>query len=264
MVLDREGAAHPDGDSLPETVLFDMDDTIFDHSLTCRASLVAIRRTWPFLRSVPLDTLWHEYLRLLEVAHVDVMLGRRSAEDARRERFVLLAELCGRKIAGTDAEVISRSYRREYQLRRRAVPGAIPFVRRLSRRATIAIVTNNTVSEQEEKLRFLGLDRTVDFLVTAEEVGAKKPDAEIFQAALSRTGVRATDAVMVGDSWESDVLGARAAGIRSVWFNRFAVHPDPPLEVPEFRSFRSPDRVEALLRSRASMREPGAAARSSR
>ena len=49
---------------------------------------------------------------------------------------------------------------------------------------------------------------------------------------LERLGCAAGEAVMVGDSWPADVAGARAAGIRPIWFNRRGAAPpddDPPV-----------------------------------
>jgi HAD superfamily hydrolase (TIGR01549 family) len=233
--------------ALPKAVLFDMDDTVFDHVMTCRAALAALRRDHPYLRSLSLDALASEYGRLLEETHVEVLLGRRSMEDARRERFARLALRAGRSIGTVEAENLSSTYRERYQRLRRPVPGAVPFLRRISGRTTLAIVTNNTVAEQREKLAFLGLDRTIDLLVTSEEIGAGKPDPAIFLAALNRADARPSQAVMVGDSWESDVMGARSAGIRPVWFNRFGASTPRRARVAEFRTYRSPDRLEQLL-----------------
>jgi HAD superfamily hydrolase (TIGR01509 family) len=232
---------------LPGAVLFDMDDTIFDHSLTCRAALAQLRRETGMLRRPPLEDLWREYTRLLGATHTDVMLGRRSAEEVRSERFLALAAWSGDPVGRSTAAELSRGYRRHYQRLRRPVRGAPEFVRRLRGRARIGIVTNNTVAEQREKLHFLGLDTTVDFLVTSEEVGAAKPDPAIFRAALTRAGVPGSDAVMVGDWWDSDVIGALEAGIRPLWFNRFhAPRPSDRL-VAEFASFLAPRRLEHLL-----------------
>ena len=82
-------------------------------------------------------------------------------------------------------------------------------------------------------------------LVVSEEVGISKPDPRIFVVALERAGVEAPEAVMVGDSWANDVEGARAAGIRPVWFNRDGqTPPDPSVEVIE-----SLEPTEAVLRT---------------
>ena len=224
-----------------------MDDTIFDHSLTCRAALARLRRESPILRGPPLDELWSEYGRLLGITHTDVMLGRRTSEDVRSERFQTLAAWAGRPVDRATAGELSRRYRSHYQRLRRPVRGAPEFVRGLRGRTRIGIVTNNTVAEQVAKLAFLGLDRTVDFLVTSEEVGVAKPDPAIFSAALAQARALPSEAVMVGDWWVSDVLGALEAGIRPVWFNRFHSPRPSDLAVPEFATFRVPGRLERLL-----------------
>ena len=232
---------------LPALVLFDMDDTIFDHSLTCRAALVRLRRLHPFLRRTPLDAQWQSYGELLGAAHRSVLLGQRSADDARRERFVRIAARAGRTIDDAEAERLSRTYRAFYQQLGRPVPGAPAAVRRWHRRARVAIVTNNTLEEQQAKLRFLGIAGAVDHLIASGEVGVAKPDPRIFRTALERAGVEPTDAVMVGDSWSSDVVGARRSGIRPVWFNRFRIPRPETTPVPEFRRFSPPKHLDLLV-----------------
>jgi putative hydrolase of the HAD superfamily len=224
-----------------------MDDTVFDHSLTCRAALVRLRKVHPFLRRAPLDDQWRAYGELLSTTHRSVMLGRRSIDDARRERFVRLAARAGRKLSGTEAEELSRAYRTFYQELRRPVAGAPEAVRRWHQRALVAVVTNNTVEEQEEKLKFLGIADDVDHLVASAAVGAAKPDPRIFEVALRRAGVDPVDTVMIGDSWSSDVVGARRSGIRPVWFNRFRIPRPESAPVDEFRRFTPPGNLDALL-----------------
>ena len=57
-------------------------------------------------------------------------------------------------------------------------------------------------------------------IVISGEIGIGKPDARPFELALEGLAVPARDAVMVGDSLERDVAGARRAGLRSVWLDR--------------------------------------------
>lgn len=244
MPTDRSAGREP---GFPRTILFDLDDTLFDHSLTCRAALVAVRRRYGALRGRPLDELSREYDRLLGVLHREVQLGHRSSEDARAERFERLAAWNRRPVAPAAAREMSDAYRALYLRLRRPVPGAPEAVRRLGERARIGVVTNNTLAEQRDKLEFLGLDRRVDFLVASAEVGVAKPDVRIFREALARAGTPAAETVMIGDAWESDILGARAAGIRAVWFNRFRRARPTADDVPEFRSFRPLGELERRI-----------------
>jgi HAD superfamily hydrolase (TIGR01549 family) len=226
-----------------------MDDTLFDHSMTCRAALTALRREHPFLRRVPLVEQWRSYAELLWTTHTEVQLGHRTIEDARRERFVLLSRRAGRRVSLEDAEDLSEAYREHYQRLRRAVPGAPEAVRALHRTARVGIVTNNTRAEQQGKLAFLGLEDDIDFLIASADLGVAKPHPSIFRAALAEAGTAAPTAVMVGDSWSSDVEGARAVGIRAVWFNRFRLPRPEGVEVAEFASFRPIQRLGRLLRA---------------
>src|SRR5690606_38016236 len=83
------------------------------------------------------------------------------------------------------------------------------------------IVTNNFTAEQWGKLRVCGLDSLIDFMVTAESAGVAKPHPEIFRVALDQGGVGPSESVMVGDSWEVDVIGAVHVGLPAVWFDRW-------------------------------------------
>ena len=237
----------PKSPPVPRAVFFDMDDTIFDHALTCRDALARVRRDWPLFGRRPAVEVWRQYTRLLEEIHAEVVLGRLDPMAARRRRFRLLARFCGGEISEEEAAECSRQYRGHYQALRRAVPGVGSLLRRLHGRVEVGVVSNNQTTEQEEKLAFLGFDRWVDHLVVSEEVGVAKPDPRIFEVALARASASPEQAVMVGDSWANDVLGARGARIGAVWFNRFAAPPPGPFRVPEIRSFRAPARAEETL-----------------
>ncbi|MCI4343812.1 MAG: HAD family hydrolase [Thermoplasmata archaeon] len=234
-------------------VLFDMDDTLFDHSLTCRAALEQLRREEKPLASRPLDELWREYLRLLESQSSGIAASPATYANLRAERFRLLGDRCGWTMGPKIARELSARYRDHYQRLRRPVPGAVPFVRRVAARVRVGMVTNNEYREQEEKLEFLGLRDLVDPLVVSARENVAKPDPRIYRIALERGKGRAAETVMVGDSWRNDVLGARSAGIRPVWFNRFGIEPPTRHQVDEFRSYRPTGPAEAVLRHGSSL-----------
>ncbi len=228
-------------------VLLDMDDTIFDHALSCREAIRLVRLETAFLRRRRLDELWQEYSRLLDTLIVTGTGRFATGRSTREERWRRLAVSCGAELTPEEVRQLSDRYRALYLRVRRPVPGAVPLVRRLHRAARVAIVTNNEVAEQEEKLRFLGLEREVDALVVSQEVGLTKPDPGIFEEALRRVDCAAEEAVMVGDSWANDIVGARGVGIRPVWFNRFRLPQPDGAAAEELRSFRPARSAEELL-----------------
>jgi HAD superfamily hydrolase (TIGR01549 family) len=228
-------------------VLLDMDDTLFDHSLTCRAAIAALRSNRRFLRRRPLDDLWQAYLRRLDADGSSVGPGGVSKDEARRERWRALALACGTNLTPGEVGELSREYRAHYQRLRRPVPGARQLLERLHGRVKVVVVTNNEVAEQEEKVRFLGVGPLLDGLVVSEAVGAAKPDPRIFRVALDAAGVGAESATMLGDSWGSDVVGAIGVGVRPVWFNRFGLPRPGPEPASEVRALRPIRPVERLL-----------------
>lgn len=216
-------------------VLLDLDDTLFDHQHCAREALLGVRGLHEGLASVDAAALERAHARILEELHLEVLAGRVDLDAARVERFRRLYLDAG---INADAELATQAaaaYRAGYIQARKPVDGAAAFLEAIRARATVVIVSNNLLHEQQEKLRGCDLDRHIDVLVVSEEVGVSKPAARIFEVALARAGARASEAVMVGDSWANDVEGARAAGIRAVWFNRDG-RPSPDPAVPVLRS----------------------------
>jgi len=74
--------------------------------------------------------------------------------------------------------------------------------------------------------RKLGLEPYLDVIVTSEEAGADKPNPIIFQAALQRAGVDASEAVHVGDQYKMDVVGARGVGVNPILIDRYNLYPE--------------------------------------
>jgi len=230
-----------------KAVLFDLDDTLFDHRGCAREALAAVQGCHDRFRSMPFDALERAHARFLEELHADVMLGRVPLETARIERFRRLLAAMDVPSSESLAARIATTYRDTYRTARRAVAGASALLAAIKPFARIAIVSNNLLEEQQEKLRTCGLDGFVDALVVSEEAGTSKPDPAIFQVALDRLQAWPGNAVMVGDSWAADVMGARAAGIRAIWFNPGgALTPAGEPAVPELRSLEP---VDAALRT---------------
>ncbi len=65
----------------------------------------------------------------------------------------------------------------------------------------------------------LGIGKCFDSRVFSDEVGIRKPEAGIFEAALSELGLPAERVVHVGDDVTADIAGAKAHGMRAIWFN---------------------------------------------
>ena len=97
------------------------------------------------------------------------------------------------------------------------VPDALS---RLSGRVRLALLTNGAPDLQRRKIDASGLADRFDAIVISGEFGHGKPDPAIFRHTLAQLDVPASRALMIGDSLERDVAGARAAGMKTAWVNR--------------------------------------------
>jgi putative hydrolase of the HAD superfamily len=77
-------------------------------------------------------------------------------------------------------------------------------------------VVSNSDGRVEQALEAAGLRQYFDVVIDSALVGVEKPDPRIFQAALDRLGVEPDQALYVGDLYQVDVVGARAAGIDAI------------------------------------------------
>ena len=99
---------------------------------------------------------------------------------------------------------------------------SLPTLKAVKGRNLKTGVISNIGQEIDTYCKELGFEPYLDFKVTSFEVGFDKPHPEIFEFALNRAGVPATDAIFVGDQYEQDVVGARGVGITPVLINRNA------------------------------------------
>jgi putative hydrolase of the HAD superfamily len=77
-------------------------------------------------------------------------------------------------------------------------------------------IVSNSDGRVEQALTIAGLRDYFDVVVDSALVGVEKPNPVIFQTALDALGVAPEEALYIGDLYEVDVLGARAAGIEAV------------------------------------------------
>ena len=100
----------------------------------------------------------------------------------------------------------------------------LPVLDELRGRALKLGLVSNGIRDLHEFVAHHRLD--VDAIVDSRTHGRVKPHPTIFQAALDRLDVQAAQAVMVGDSLEEDVEGARALGMRAILVDRDDRYPE--------------------------------------
>ena len=81
----------------------------------------------------------------------------------------------------------------------------------------LGVISNGITIKQYEKLVRLGLHHFFHYVITSQEAGVEKPDIAIFELAMKTMGCKAENSVMIGNSFNDDVLGAIDAGMSAVF-----------------------------------------------
>lgn len=122
----------------------------------------------------------------------------------------------------------------------RPYDGATEFLAELKAHdIKISTCTDMTAQIQYRKIKKLGLDKFIDFMVTSEETGFEKPAPIMFNLALEKMKIRADEATYFGDALDRDILGAANVGIKPFWFiaDRNAIGGDNFIKIRSYHDF---------------------------
>lgn len=230
-----------------KAVIFDLDDTLVIEKASAEAALLAAcsiaHKKYVISREELSETVQQKARELSETCParhycVSIGLGPREGLWARFEgdepNLKILRQWAPafRRQAWSQAlaefgikdnslsEQLSAKFQTERRSRNIAYPDAEPALRQVKGRYKLAIVSNGPTDLQLWKLEDSGLEVYFDVVVIAGQVGIAKPDTRIFEAVLEKLGLKAKQAVMVGNKLATDIGGAQQAGIKAVWLNR--------------------------------------------
>ena len=107
-----------------------------------------------------------------------------------------------------------------------------------ARHLPMTIISNGFTEVQYRKLRNSNIEQYFTHVVLSEAVGALKPSREIFEYALKLNNARADETLMIGDSFDADILGAVGAGIDAVYLNNTRRDIEIPEKVTQISSLK--------------------------
>lgn len=91
------------------------------------------------------------------------------------------------------------------------------LLKQLSRKHSIGILTNGEGPVQRRKLEKHGISKHVDEIIISNEIGARKPDAEIFQ--LAKKQLPSEKYIYIGDTFEEDIEPAKKQGFKTIYIS---------------------------------------------
>jgi putative hydrolase of the HAD superfamily len=87
------------------------------------------------------------------------------------------------------------------------------------------LITNGFEKVQYHKIRFSNMDTFFNEVITSEASNSLKPNKEIFEYALAKTGATAKESIMIGDNQDADIQGGINAGLDTIFVNHHKVEP---------------------------------------
>lgn len=231
-----------------KTILIDLDDTLWAtqqnnkeaiHQLYLEEGWAGGYASFDHFWSVywpSNEALWHQY-RHSEITKYELTIERF------RRPLEAIQHFTEEEILRFNDRFLHLSSHKEG-----VVEGAIELLQYLKTLYKVVVVSNGFTEVQRRKMEVSGIAPYIDATVLSEEVGISKPYKGIFDQALSKSSTRRGEAIMIGDSWDADILGAQNAKLPSIWFNPVQLpFPKQSLRYPVTEVARL-DEIPALLR----------------
>lgn len=201
-------------------VLFDLDNTLFDHLRSARDGLATFVRNFGVELTPELSNSWFA----IEQANYDRFLsGELNFQEQRRERLRQFLPLIGhqRSIGATELDEMFAVYLQGYENAWTAFPDAVPTLQSLRGFGmTVGVVTNGNHEQQAMKISRIGLEPLLDLFFSSEQMGHAKPEGSAFILPCESLQISPSQVLYVGDNYRVDIEGARGAGLQAIHLNR--------------------------------------------
>jgi len=200
-------------------VTFDFGQTLaeLDHEFLMRRAHSFGAELDPVASHAATVSAWHAYGAAKSLGH------------ARAWQAMMLEILRGGNVHKIRAEAADPTYAEKiaqllwdaqptHNLWRKPIAGMFELCAELTEKRVPIGIISNSEGHLAELVEELGYRALFAAIIDSGKVGVDKPNPRIFELAAEALGVPLTEIVHVGDAWEADVLGARAAGARAIWY----------------------------------------------
>lgn len=223
-------------------LLLDLDDTIFDFH---KQEKVAIQKTLSGVGIDPTEENCMLYSRINDAFWKRLERGEVTRQQVLVGRFEELFSTLG--VEG-NAENTAKAYMENLSQGHYFLPGAQEALIQLHKKYRLFLVSNGTASVQERRLQSGNIEKYFEKVFISQNVGVNKPAKGFFEYCFANIpGFEKSQAIIVGDSLTSDILGGKNAGIATCWVNPDGKQPRGDI-CPDYQ-ISSLSQLPALLES---------------
>lgn len=202
-----------------KNLFIDLDDTVYDFSA---ASEESFRETYELLQYGRFFDSFEHYLSIYKPHNLELWRiygeGKITKEELNKRRYSYPLECVGihdQELADTFCkEALSR-----IPTKGPLMPGVIELLEYLRPKYRMFILSNGFKELQSRKMHAAGIDKYFDGLILSEDIGVNKPNRELYDYALQKTGSTLEESLMIGDMFETDIAGAANIGMEQIYYN---------------------------------------------
>ena len=208
-------------------LFFDLDNTLWDFNTNSR---LAMEQTLIQNELLPRISSFDDFFEVYEQINHSLWNDYHSKKITKQklivDRFSRSMHAFG--ILNCDWNELNSRYLENMALQTQLFPGTVETLSYLkSKGYQMHIITNGFREVQYSKLTNCGLARFFTKVFISEEIQTTKPHRQIFEHALKSTNAPKKRSIMIGDSWETDIIGALEFGMDQVMFLNQERNPIP-------------------------------------
>jgi len=200
-------------------VFIDLDHTIWDFHVNAKSTLHEIyeqRKLYRYFEN------FEQYFTIYDKRNLELWelygKGEITKDNLSYQRFLHPLTQVGLHDENLALQ-IGTEYLELLPTRTALIPFAKELLEYLYKKYPLTIVSNGFIEVQYRKIKSCQIEQYFNHIVLSEEANALKPDKQIFEYALQLNNARAEETIMIGDSYEVDIVGAQNANIDQIYFN---------------------------------------------
>lgn len=209
-----------------KNLFIDLDDTLWDIHLNGKECLEEIYRDYGYDRFYPdFEAYYNVYMPSNHHLWALYRQGDITKDKLIIERFLVPVREFGIDDPGY-AKRLSDDFLERTTRKTRLIDGTMDLLDYLKPKYRMHILSNGFREVQFKKIENSGLAPYFDKIILSEDAGINKPHPDMFTYALKNTNSRRDQTVMIGDSWDADIVGAWQSRITQIWYNPEEIAPE--------------------------------------
>lgn len=198
-------------------VFFDLDHTLWDFEKNSALTYTKIFDLHDL--TIDVDAFLSYYIPINHDCWKLYREDKIGKENLRYVRLQATFEKLGMSVSDELINLLADEYIKYLSTFSNLFDGTLDILNYLKPKYKLHIITNGFQEVQNFKLKNSMIDHFFECVVDSEMVGVKKPNPLIFEYSLTKAKAIPKKSIMIGDSYEADILGAQKLGMHTIHFN---------------------------------------------